>query len=144
MIFVVATGFYLLIMAIIDLLKHEIPISGLIVGLGLIGLSFLPGGYPKGAVIELTYRLCGLIPGLIMLICAYLTKGKIGTGDGILCLIIGFAIGILDFCSVLSLSLLMIVAYSVVLLARGRLYRSKQIAFIPFLFLGFLLYSIGL
>lgn len=134
----------MLVMSIVDMIEHKVSVGGLLVGTVTVILSFIPSLYPKGTVPELTSRLYGLIPGVSMILGSRITDGKIGIGDGILCAVLGLATGVGTVCSVLMLALLMVIAYSIVLLARGRLSRNKQIAFIPFVFMGFLLTWIGM
>lgn len=139
MIFVVFTGVYLLALAVEDMIRHDVSAFELIAGAAVITISFFTGMCPEGIPPSVPMRLAGLLPGVCMLACTLLTKGKIGAADGILCITLGFSMGISLICSVLALSLLLVAFYSIALLARGRWKRNRQIAFIPFLFMGFVL-----
>lgn len=143
MIFVIFTGIYLLVLAVMDMVEHKVTIGSLVFGLSVIVLSFIPSLCPSDMAADLPSRLLGLIPGVIMILCSRITNGQIGIGDGILCAVLGVAIGFRSVCSILMTALLLIAAYSVALLACGRFRRNRQIAFIPFIFIGFLLLRIG-
>ena len=115
---------------------HKSVRAGLLAtGILPVVLSFIPDLNEVGIL----QRTAGVMPGVLVIVAAVLTKEKIGYGDGIVISIAGAVMGIAGICKVLMLSFLILPAYSVAMLARGRLNKRSRIPFLPFLFAGYLL-----
>lgn len=134
MIAIVVTGVYLLILAVEDMASKSVGVAELILGVGPIAVSLLTENEPGGVV-----RILGLIPGIVILIISLITKGKIGIADAVVLCILGLTVGIYESCAVLAVACMLLIAYSVALLAGGRLKRNSRVAFLPFLFIGFVM-----
>ena len=139
MIQVMIMGIYLFILAIDDMLNKSVRVGLLIAGLIPVAISFIPGG----SEIQIWQRAAGLIPGLLLIVAAGLTREKIGYGDGIILLITGIAIGIGALCKLLMISFFLLPVYSIAMLARGRLNKKSRIPFLPFVFAGYVLISVA-
>lgn len=74
----------------------------------------------------------GLMPGLIFLLFAWLTK-KVGYGDGWLLLILGFVLGYYQCVTILMISLLLASITAIILLVFYHVKRNTKLPFIPFL-----------
>ena len=86
----------------------------------------------------LSEYLWGILPG-----CAEFFSGKlfghwIGEGDCLLILSIGILEGIAFCMKLLFLSCIGIFAFSVYMLASGKLHRKSRVAGVPFMFLGYI------
>ena len=93
------TGVVLFVLAVIDFKKKRIPV-GPVLALGGVLLVFRL--FEGVTVSKLVY---GLVPGVVLLLVAWITKEKIGIGDGLLLLSLGFGYGIE------SMMLLLVVSY---------------------------------
>ena len=128
-------GVYLFVLAADDMLHKSVRAGLLATGILPVVLSFIPDLNEVGIL----QRTAGVMPGVLVIVAAVLTKEKIGYGDGIVISIAGAVMGIAGICKVLMLSFLILPAYSVAMLARGRLNKRSRIPFLPFLFAGYLL-----
>ena len=79
------------------------------------------------------YSLFGMIPGLLFLGIAVLTKEKVGYGDGMVILVTGVLLGLKINLMMVFLGLFLAALGSIWLLIRKRAGRKTKIAFIPFL-----------
>ena len=75
----------------------------------------------------------GLLPGLLLWGCSFLTEGKVGRGDGDMVLILGLFLGwrrcVVALCAACLLSAL----WAGIGLAAGRLKKDSKLPFAPFL-----------
>ncbi len=126
---------YLFVLSVIDVVKHELNIFYLVCGVIPVASSFLSAD----SGISIISRVLGFLLGIVVLLISIITKGKIGNADAIVIGIIGICCGVGINCEVLTIACVMIVPYSIALLARGRLNKKTGVAFVPFLFFGYLL-----
>ena len=75
----------------------------------------------------------GAVPGAVLLLLSFLSRGKIGEGDGICLLVCGLFVGITQTVWILELALLFTAAAGAALLLTKRLRADDQIPFLPFL-----------
>ena len=80
--------------------------------------------------------LLGFIPGIVIIILAFVSKEKIGYGDGILLLSIGMFLGYFNCMIIMLYSLLFSALISIIVFIKRR-NRREEIPFVPFLFLGY-------
>lgn len=100
-------------------------------------------------LLAVVYRLCtgtelldlvtGLIPGVVLLMLAYVTKESIGTGDGGMLCVMGLFYGVTEVLAILGMALVLAAVTAIVLLTAHRAGRKTELPFLPFLFLGSLL-----
>ncbi len=73
------------------------------------------------------------LPGLFLLVLAWLTKESIGYGDGISVILLGGMVGLRNCIWVLCISLLLLSLAGLVLLVIKRVDRKTKIPYLPFL-----------
>ncbi len=78
-----------------------------------------------------------LIPGIVLMAAAFLTGEQIGYGDAVVVTLMGLFVTADIVCSTMVMGLTIAGTISVILIASGRAGRKKQIAFTPFLLLGY-------
>lgn len=132
--FSVIMGIYLLVLAADDMFKKSVPVALLAAGAVPVVMSFFCGPPPAKAD-----RLLGLAVGLILLLAAKLSKEMIGYGDAAVLCITGTATGLGMTAVITAVSLFLLLAYSVTMLAKGRLNKKSRIPFLPFIFAGYVL-----
>lgn len=77
--------------------------------------------------------LWALIPGVVLLVIAKITKERIGLGDGWLVLVLGNFLSIGEICCVLQLALFLVFVFSIFLLWIKKISRKFEMPFLPFL-----------
>lgn len=80
----------------------------------------------------------GILIGIILLGISYITRQKIGTGDGFLIMILGAYLGFEGIGVVLLYALTLSAIWSGLLLMIKKVNRHYTIAFIPFIFVGYI------
>ena len=124
-------GMYLLFASLIDIRKKRLSIVYLGAGFVIIPLFIISDG------VELTERLIGLIPGILLYTISIISKG-VGEADIIIIILLGLSIRIGGIILVLMVSFLIIAVYSGFMLIFGRLKLKSKIPYIPFAFAGYL------
>lgn len=76
------------------------------------------------------------IPGIFLLLCAWITHEAIGYGDGLVMLAIGNIVGLEDCVKILFFSLIMAGVISLVLMIMKKVNRKSTVPFVPFLLIG--------
>ena len=135
MMFEMIMGGYLFVLAVCDMFTKSVYIWLLAIGGIPAAISFVF----EADGITLPQRAAGLGLGLVILIAAKLSKEKIGYGDGAVLCVIGISLGIYTAFFLTAVSLFLLLAYSIAMLARGRLGRKSRVPFIPFVFAGYVL-----
>ena len=129
---------FFLICGILDLKDREIDLRiFLVMGLTELLWFFWHLTVPESDVLlSAKDTLTGLLPGAVLLAASFLTRGSIGTGDGLFFLLAGAASGLWPTLSFLSFALLFAAVFSLVLLTRGmltgRAAGGLRIPFLPF------------
>ncbi|MCM1087963.1 MAG: prepilin peptidase [Muribaculaceae bacterium] len=122
------------ICAFFDIKKKEIPVylaaAGIIAALG-VNLFLLYRGDLSAAETA-----GSLLPGGFFLIVSFLTKEKVGYGDGLLLLTAGLFLGFYRCCFCLCISLLGSSVFAILLLGLGKAGKNSKIPFAPFLAIG--------
>ena len=108
------------IISIIDFSTKKIPVVVLVV-MGIVGIA--SSFYAKQSIIS--------VAG------AFLTGEQIGYGDAAVVTLMGLFVTADIVCSTMVMGLTIAGTISVILIASGRAGRKKQIAFTPFLLLGY-------
>lgn len=84
----------------------------------------------------------GALVGVVLLICSKLTKGRIGVGDGLMLVVTGLFLGWQKNAALFFLGTMMAGLYSLLLFSLKRKRKDDEIAFIPFLSIGYLIVCI--
>jgi leader peptidase (prepilin peptidase)/N-methyltransferase len=132
-----AIGVLLLCCSIEDLRRKKVLLWMPAVGFLIIGICV-----PFADGLTIWDRVGGFIVGVCVVAISIVTKGKIGTGDGILLCITGIGQGLWGNLELLAFALLGASVISILLLVFRRADRKKSIPFVPFLLFGFLLYRL--
>ncbi|MBR3484205.1 MAG: prepilin peptidase, partial [Lachnospiraceae bacterium] len=84
-------GIYIAVLSLEDLLKKSVPVALLAAG-----VLFIPAGLiTEGAEsISIADNILGLIPGAVLLVISFVSRGQIGAGDGCLVMMLGASLGI--------------------------------------------------
>ena len=122
---------FLGIISIIDISTKKIPVILLII-MGIAGGIYIISG--DKSVIN---TVISIIPGGILLMMAFSTKEQIGYGDAVVVTLMGLFVSVDIVCSSLVMGLTIAGIVSVVYIVIKRADRKKQIAFTPFLLLGY-------
>lgn len=83
-----------------------------------------------------------IIPGVFLLVCAWITEEAIGYGDGLVMLAIGNIVGLANSAKILFFALLIASFYSAGLMIVKKVGKKTVVPFVPFLLIGVL--SIGI
>lgn len=87
------------------------------------------------------------VPGMLLLLVSFLSKGAIGLGDGLVLLVTGWLLGPERTIRILFYGLLLSAVAGGILVFAGRIERREEQPFVPYLFLGSLaavvLYRLG-
>lgn len=121
---------YLLVLAVADIRKKELQLTYIAAGLLFIPLFMIAG---PADIVTAVY---GIIPGIIMLVLYFLSKGQIGMGDVLLLLVIGPSVGFDGCICIVFSALLLMLPVAAVILISGRLTRKSRVPFVPFIFVG--------
>ncbi|MDD6353634.1 MAG: peptidase [Lachnospiraceae bacterium] len=122
---------FLGIISIIDISTKKIPVILLII-MGIAG-----GVYIISCDKSVINTVISIIPGGILLMMAFFTKEQIGYGDAVVVTLMGLFVSVDIVCSSLVMGLTIAGIVSVVYIVIKRADRKKQIAFTPFLLLGY-------
>lgn len=105
------------------------------------GLYALQGNAENGYLQNLAGRIC---PGVISLLCARMSRGGFGMGDGWVILILGIYLGFGSTVYLLMLAFLCAFVFSLFYLIRTRCDKKQELPFVPFLLMGYLLMLVQL
>lgn len=119
------------IISIIDFSTKKIPVVVLIV-MGIVGTA--SSIYAQQSIMSVAVA---LIPGIVLMAAAFLTREQIGYGDAAVVTLMGLFVTVDIVCSTMGMGLTIAGIISVILIASGRVGRKMQIAFTPFLLLGY-------
>lgn len=124
---------FLSVCAIFDGIWKKIPLF--IVWIGILTAVLLQLEGAMGSVSWLTAVL-SLTPGILFWMLSFISREKVGYGDGWILLMIGLFLGA-GRCFLILLTGLMAESFLIlVLLAFGKVHKDKEIPFVPFLLLG--------
>ena len=124
---------FLAVCAVFDGLRRQIPLA--VVWLGMLtAVCLRMNGVIEEA--DVTWTLLSLVPGLGFLLLGFLTREKVGYGDGWVLLMIGLFSGFFQCFLILLIGLLLESTVAIILLVLKKIQRDKEIPFSPFLLLG--------
>lgn len=127
--------FFLAVLAKEDIKEKQISVYKLL----FFGVpAFLGFLWKKGFLWEELFR--SLLPGILMLFLAYMSKESMGYGDGLTVMILGLWTGLRFTLAVLCVAILAAGIWGSICLLRKR---TETIPFIPFLLLGMEVVLVG-
>lgn len=124
------------ITCIFDLRYKKIPMLPIIIGSvwgGVLLIANKSGG---------TEVLNALFPGMLLVIVAFMTKEKVGYGDGFLLMSLGLLEGAGACWKDLMIGLFLAAVFGIILLFFGKKGKETEVPFVPFLLGGHLIRSI--
>ncbi len=112
---------------VFDLVYKKIPFLLIICGGAIGGVVIAANGFEGRS-------LCyALIPGMLLLLTAFLTGEKVGYGDGMLLLVLGLLEGAGECLGDLLIGLFLVVVFAMLLLIIGKKGKNTMVPFAPFL-----------
>ena len=129
----ITLGSILLVQSVYDMRKKLLPLWITLVG-AAVGIIIL---FLEGKVT--LYGCLGIIPGILCLVYARVSREVIGYGDGLLIGMMGIYLPISKLISCLMWAFLMAGILGLYLLVTKKKQRKQTIPFVPFLFVGFVL-----
>ena len=124
---------FLAVCAVFDGLRKQIPL--VVVWLGILTAICLRINGIMGEE-SVTAALLSLIPGMGFFLLSFLTREKVGYGDGWVLMMIGLFSGFSRCFLILLIGLLLESMAAVVLLLLKKKHRDKEIPFSPFMIMG--------
>lgn len=124
---------FLAVCAVFDGLYKQIPLA--VVWLGMLAAVCFQIFGGMGVAKQFAMAV-SLLPGMGFFLLGFLSKERVGYGDGWVLLMIGLFLGIYRCFLILLVGLLAESAVAIVLLAFRKIKRNSEIPFLPFLFLG--------
>ena len=131
---------FLGVLTVFDCRSKHIPLLPCLLFAAEGCLLYIPDSLPlKGVLLQAG---AALLPGLCLLLLSRLTRGGIGSGDGLTVLVLGLYLRLSALLSVLSFSLLFAAGFAAVMLMTGKMRRMDRFPFLPFLLAGFTAYEV--
>lgn len=121
------------LLAVVDFKKKRVSNVLLLIVSGIVIIN-----YVIFRPISIMSLIGGILIGIILLGISYITRQKIGTGDGFLIMILGAYLGFEGIGVVLLYALTLSAIWSGLLLMIKKVNRHYTIAFIPFIFVGYI------
>lgn len=135
----VGAGALLLIPCLIaDMRRQKIPALYLMAS--LMGSFLFVFWRISGGEETMSDLFLSVMPGVFLLLTAAIAPGRIGAGDGVVFLVIGLLVGCRNAFVILFLALLLTAGYGGYLLIRKKADRSYALAWMPFIFSGYLVW----
>lgn len=121
------------LLAIVDLKKKQVSNVLLLIASGIVIINYVI--FRPVTVMAL---IGGILIGIILLGISYITRQKIGAGDGVLVMILGAYLGFEGIGVMLLYALTLSAIWSGLLLMIKKVNRHYEVAFIPFIFIGYI------
>lgn len=88
--------------------------------------------------LDVLERILGLIPGILLILLSYITRGQIGIGDGLVICGFGICFGLLETVILLAYGLFGSAIFSIIILCILKANKKMTIPFVPFILMGYL------
>lgn len=124
---------FLAVCAVFDGFSRRVPLA--VVWLGILTAACFQINGAMGET-SLVAVVLSLLPGAGFFLLGFLTREKVGYGDGWTLLMIGLFVGAYRCFLILLVGLMAESAVAIVLMAIGKIKRDREIPFLPFLLLG--------
>ena len=134
---VIITNIYLFWGTLQDVRRKKISDHYLLTG-GLAGIFFKIVSLLKGQL-EVRQWVIAFLPGILFLVVAKITKEKIGMGDGLLLLILGNSMKLMEIYMLLQMAIIIVAAAALIMICGKKVSGDYQIPFLPFLWLSHIL-----
>lgn len=133
----ILANLYLLWGAIQDIRKRKISNIYLWTG-GIVGGVFriIEFSHDLQAIGEWTLA---VVPGLLLLLLSKITKEKIGSGDGLVLLVLSNIMTFFEICMLLQIAMILLLIFALVLWSSRKFSKDYPIPFLSFLWLSHLL-----
>ena len=116
-----------------DIRKKKLTVIYILLfGIGGVWLHLF---YPTCSIYSI---LCGMVLGIAMMFASWVTRGRIGIGDGILIVVTGVYLGGAGNLELLFTGVLLAAGWSLGMLVSGKKKGKEEIAFVPFLLAAYL------
>lgn len=124
---------FLGVLAVVDCKKKQISNIALLIGVVIVSVNYVI--FQPITIINL---IGGILVGLVLLGISYITRQKIGAGDGLLIVLLGANLGFEGIIFVLLYALTLSAMWSAILLIIKKVNRHYTIAFVPFIFISYI------
>lgn len=124
---------FLAVCAVFDAFSRQVPLAVIWLGMLTAVCLRISGAMGETGLMAVAFS---LLPGTGLLLLAFLTREKVGYGDGWVLLMIGLFTGVYRCLLILFAGLMAESAAAIVLLMFGKVSRDREIPFLPFLLLG--------
>ena len=131
-------GGYLLFLSVEDIRRKKVPVWALAAALVLSPLFWLFREEETGTF------LLGIIPGAVLVLISFVSRGGIGLADAAVIIILGINMGLAPVLMLVIISFGLIALFSGGMLIAGRLRLKSTLPYIPFAFLGYIITVIGM
>lgn len=130
-------GGYLLFLSVEDIRRKKVPIWALAAALAVSPLFWLFKEEDVGTF------LLGIIPGAVLILISFVSRGGIGLADAAVVIILGINTGLTSVLMAVTISFGLIALFSGGMLIAGKLRLKSTLPYIPFAFLGYVITVIG-
>lgn len=118
--------------ALWDGFKKEIPLTVVWIGIAAAVIMYA-AGIIGGSWLSLGIS---VLPASVFWMLSFITREKVGYGDGWVLLMIGLYVGFMKCVLILMAALVLESITLLVLLVLGKIHKDEEVAFVPFLLLG--------
>ena len=125
-------GGYLLLLSVEDIRKKKIPIWVLAAAILVSPLFWLFSEE------EISTFILGIIPGVILILISFVSRGGIGLADAFVVVILGMNTGLTAVLMTVTISFGLIALFSGGMLIAGKLKLKSTLPYIPFAFAGYI------
>ena len=134
MIFRLCVLVLMVVCSVNDIRKMKVPYWEIILGGALSVLKVLLEVI--GGNVDFAGMLLSLLPGILLLLTSYITRGGIGKGDGLLCLALGPSLGLMNIVIGLVIAFFVSGILSAFVFMTNKNRRELLIPFVPFMTFG--------
>lgn len=82
----------------------------------------------------------GLLPGCVLLLLSWLSRGGVGEGDGLLLMLLGLSLGVGKTLAIFYIAAILSAGYAMFLVVCKKKSRKYAMAFVPFLLVAYVCY----
>lgn len=134
----VITFIFLLVCTVFDVKMQKIPLAAI-----LLYIIYAAIHHGNNGTLHADIICRDITPGILVLAIGYATKGKIGYGDGLMVMSIGFLVGLQINILILTLSIMLSGIYAFVKIVLFHCKKEEKMAFAPFLLSAWGVFMIG-